>query len=134
MGVRNPGNLLFGGVLATAAWIAWRNRESHQVSGLQVAAWIAVALSLPAIVVIEYAPWYSMLDFYGLPYVLGSAMLLAGAVSATRRLKPEAAPLIYAGFAGIMLCAGLHAVHTARDTFARREVDGAVAQYSRCIR
>ena len=99
------------------------------ISTTQVVAWIALALSLPVIVAVEYAPWRKRMDFYALPYLFGTAMLLAGGLTAIDRLAPAVAPLAWAACAGVIFFGGLHAARTTGESFARRDVYAAVADY-----
>jgi len=125
-----PANALFLLTLAASGVLIYRNRAAHGISWSRAVVWIGLALSLPVFVVIAYGPWSYFQDFYGLPYVLGPAMLLAGAVTAAAQGNPHMAPALRAACAGILLLGAVRAFLPAQESFARRTVQGDVA---RCL-
>jgi hypothetical protein len=124
-----PANALFLLILAVAGVLAYRSRTAHGIAWRRLAVWAALALSLPVFVVIAYGPWSYFQDFYGLPYLLGSAILLAGAVTAAARADPRLAPAFRAGCAGIVLLGAVRALLPAQESFARRTIQGEVARF-----
>jgi hypothetical protein len=88
----------------------------------------AVGLSLPALGTILYLPWPTYWASYGLPFLVGPALLIAIAVtSAERRSRPwgwTARALATAG----LLTVVAPPVHLARLLAARQEVNVALAQ------
>ena len=124
-----PANALFLLTLAVAAVLIYRGRAAQRTPWARVAAWTGLALSLPAFVVVAYGPWSYFQDFYGLPYVLGSSMLLAGAVTAASRAGRRLAPALRAACAGILLLGAVRAMLPAQESFARRTVQGDLARF-----
>ncbi len=124
-----PANALFLLTLASSGLLIYRNRAARDISWSRAAVWAGLALSLPVFVVIAYGPWSYFQDFYGLPYVLGPAMLLAGAVTAASRRNPRVAPALRAACAGILLFGAVRAFLPAQESFARRTVQGDVARF-----
>jgi hypothetical protein len=122
-----PANALFQLTLAVGGWLIYSRRATHRFALGRVAVWAGLALSLPVCVVIAYGPWSYFQDFYGLPYVLGPAMLLAGAVTAAagRRL----APALRIACTGILLLGAVRALPAAQKSIARRTVQGDLAGY-----
>lgn len=124
-----PANALFLIVLALGVVVLWRRSARRTGVWWQTTAWVALAVSLPAAVVAAYERWSFFQDFYGLPYLLAPALLLAGAVTVIDQRSPGLSRAVRALCAAILVCAGIQAYLPARQSITRREIHGAVAAY-----
>jgi hypothetical protein len=87
-----------------------------------------VATMLPLAGVLAYLPWPHFQLFYGLPFLLGPAILLAIAVTVIENVRPAWRWVAYSGCA-LMLAQGmLYAAHDARRGIAARVVNGALVE------
>ncbi|HEY2593562.1 MAG TPA: hypothetical protein VGK33_06655, partial [Chloroflexota bacterium] len=124
-----PANALLLALLLIAGVLVAVRGSASGLSRGQAFAWIALALSLPCAVVAAYQPWSFFQDFYGLPFLLGTAMLVAAAVTVVDRSAPLVGVLARAACVMILLLAGAAAVWPVRQSMARRAVHGALAGY-----
>jgi hypothetical protein len=86
------------------------------------------ALSLAVAGAIVYLPWPYFQPFYGLPFLLGPAILLAVAVTLIEELRPAWRWLIYAGCMTMLVQRGVHAAHESRSAIADRMVNRALVE------
>jgi hypothetical protein len=111
-----PGNLILLVLLLATAVLWWRGRGRSD--------WVTVAASIgmPIIGAIVYSPWPSIGEFYALPFVLGTAMLVAislhYAVVSDRRIGWAASSL---AIVAIAYCA-VAADASAKARFAQRVI------------
>jgi hypothetical protein len=124
-----PANACYLLLLAVAIFVFWRDSTKDRTAWYQAIAWTLVALSLPLIVVAAYGPWSIFQDFYGLPYLIGPAILLARAVTSVTHLHPRLTVPMRALCVGILVFAGVRAELPAQESMARRQVQGDVAAY-----
>jgi hypothetical protein len=75
-----------------------------------------------------YAPWGNFEYFYGLPYVFGAILLLAGAISAIQRYAPRAVVPAVATLAVVGLACSVHSTRFTRFTAMHQEVEATVVQ------
>lgn len=120
-----PANILFGLLLL----FGWRAALATPEGRRRWTRLGAAALLLPLIGALEYLPWPTYNEFYGLPFLLGSAVLLAVAVSAldTQGLATRRSSLAVVG--AIMALSAMPAAYASRASMARREVNGELAQF-----
>jgi hypothetical protein len=89
---------------------------------------------LPALGALVYLPWPTFGDFYGLPFLITPAILLAVALDAIARRLPPARYLAYGAAILVILATAVQAQHIARGITARDEVNFAlidrISQYS----
>jgi hypothetical protein len=88
--------------------------------------WVGLSLSLPCLVVAAYQPWPFFQDFYGLPFLLGPAMLLAGSVTVLGQTGRCGRFGAYAASASLLILAAASASRPGHQSLARREVHGAL--------
>ncbi|MGH7717521.1 MAG: hypothetical protein ACREON_01580, partial [Gemmatimonadaceae bacterium] len=118
--LRFPANLLLWIVVAAGLWVGLaRDARRRHVLLLLLA-----AVSLPLLATLLYLPWPTYEDFYGLPFLLGPALLLAYAVTSIERYAPlrRTAWAAYAACAGVVALNSMSAMETSRRAMARREV------------
>lgn len=84
------------------------------------------ALILPAVGALVYLPWPYFQDFYGLPFLLGPAVLLAIATTSIARIRPAWRWAAYAGCLAILCQGAMSAAHDSRSSIAARKVNVAV--------
>ena len=90
-------------------------------------AW-AVGLALPAMGTILYMPWPTYWALYGLPFLIGPALLTAIAVTSAERRSRRWGWTARALATGCLLTVIAPPVHLARRFAARQEVNAALAQ------
>jgi hypothetical protein len=124
-----PANVCFLVLLTFGWWVALIPREGR-ASRLRL---LGLLVGLPVLGTLSYLPWPSFADFYGLPYLLASAMLMAVSMDAIAHRVPVARYAAYGAAAFVICGTALQAHHTARGMAARDEVNFAlvrqVAQY-----
>jgi hypothetical protein len=76
--------------------VGWRNYRSLPERRTHATLLSAFACLLPFLGILSYAPWPAFHDFYGFPYLTGTAILVAFAVSgwAERGAKPAFAAIL----------------------------------------
>jgi hypothetical protein len=89
----NVGSLLSDGALLLLLAVGWRNYRHSQNEGRAIRPLLGFALLLPLLGVISYLPWPSFQEFYALPYLVGTAVLIAFAVSGFELLGRSPATL-----------------------------------------
>jgi len=87
-----------------------------------------LGLGLPVLGTLAYLPWPVYAPFYGYPFVFGSAVLLATALSCLRARGPRAERWGGAAAVTAVVLAVPHAAHLARAAAAQQEVMTAVAR------
>jgi hypothetical protein len=117
-----PGNLLLAIVLLTGLTVALRHGDRRET-------WtrVALAASLPLTGALLYLPWPKFEHFYGLPFLLAPAILLATALAAIDRRWPRGAWVANGAVILALLFHGLNATQGARESAARRAVNAKVA-------
>ncbi|HEX6965129.1 MAG TPA: hypothetical protein VF166_04950 [Gemmatimonadaceae bacterium] len=114
-----PANLLFV-LLVIAGWaLAVREPVTRDAAALLG----FVALLLPLLGAIAYAPWPLFEDFYGLPFLIASAMLVALAVTYIERYAPRGTWAAYAACVVMLGYSATTTQHAARASAARQEVN-----------
>lgn len=122
-----PGNWIFL-LLVILGWrVALRGRGDGG-DRAPVAILGALALSLPVVAAAVYSPWPTVEDFYGLPALLGAALLVALAVTHVERRAPRRAWLAYAACLVMLAYATMTAEHVARSIDARQTVNAGLAE------
>lgn len=86
------------------------------------------ALSLAVAGALVYLPWPYFQAFYGLPFLLGPAILLAVAITLIEELRPSWRWLVYAGCATMLAQGGIHAAHESRSAIAARMVNRSMVE------
>jgi hypothetical protein len=116
--------LLFIGVILAGMRAGLRDpaRRGSSVRAL----WLG--LSLPVLGTLVYLPWPVYSPFYGYPFVFGSGVLLATALTNLRVLGGRAERWGGAAAVAALLLGVPHAVHLARAAAAQQEVMTAVAR------
>jgi hypothetical protein len=116
-----PGNLILAVVLLTGLLVALerKDRPALVLAG--------IALSLPLVAAVLYLPWPKFEQFYGLPYLLGLALLLAVALTQIERRWQHGKLLAYAGCVVALGYHALNAAQSARESAARQVVNARVA-------
>ncbi|HET7550012.1 MAG TPA: hypothetical protein VFK04_01900 [Gemmatimonadaceae bacterium] len=117
-------NIVFFVVVAVGFALA----HAHDALRLRGQTLVLGAMSLVLIGVLVYLPWPNFQDFYGLPYLMGPAILLAIAITAIEEARPSWRWLVYAGCAIMLLQGGVYAAHEARAAIAARVVNGALVK------
>ncbi|HET7025267.1 MAG TPA: hypothetical protein VFI39_08705 [Gemmatimonadales bacterium] len=117
-----PANLALLIVVVLGFAASWRvaGTRPHLVGIL------ALGLGLPAIGAALYVPWPYFNLFYGLPFLVGPAMLLATAVTGLTGTSLTRAAAI-AGVVVVLAGAGGDSAHLATASAARQQVDHGVA-------
>jgi hypothetical protein len=116
------GNLLFLGIVL-AGWLL--AREDAEVRHLWMPLGMA-AVSLAAAAAVIYLPLPYFQDYYGLPFVLAPAVLLALAITAIERRRRVWRWVAYAGCAVALTQGALYAAHDSRATIAARKIHRAL--------
>lgn len=114
-----PANVIFLGIVL----VGWRVGLREPATRAHRMALGAIALSLPVVGAVLYLPWPQFNDFYGLPFLLGPALLLAMAVSFIENGMPRGRWIMYAGCLGLLATTAAFAQYAARAAMARREVN-----------
>jgi len=109
---------LLCGVNAASADPRWRDHTSR--------AWV-LGLALPAMGTILYTPWPSYWALYGLPFLVGPALLVAIAVTSAERRSLRSRWTARVLATGCVLTVIAPSVHSARRFAARQEVNVALA-------
>ncbi|MFI5235316.1 MAG: hypothetical protein ACHQXA_06375 [Gemmatimonadales bacterium] len=119
-----PANLAWLLLVVVGTWVAWRakDRRPHLVI------LIGLAAGLPAIGAALYLPWPYFNLFYGLPFLIGPALLLAEAVTTLSQDGIECRVLASGGLVVLLGFAGATAGRTARAAAVRQQVNGALAR------
>lgn len=118
-----PANLM---LLSVCGWGLWRaGRDPGARAHVHVV--LALGLGLPAIGAALYLPWPYFNLFYGLPFLVGPALVFATAVTALRTSGKGPGLAAGAAVAVLVAFAGASAGRTARTDATRQLVDGAVA-------
>jgi hypothetical protein len=86
------------------------------------------ALSLALAGAFVYLPWPYFQAFYGLPFLLCPAILLAVAITLLEELRPSWRWLMYAGVATMLSQGGVYAAHESRSAIAARMVNRALVE------
>jgi hypothetical protein len=86
------------------------------------------ALLLVVVGAVIYLPWPYFQNFYGLPFLLGPALLLALAITATEKRLPRWRWIVYAGGLAIFCQGATAATHESRAAIAARRINGALAK------
>lgn len=125
-----PANVCFLSLVAFGWYVALRQPD-HRGSTLRL---LGLLMLLPALGALMYLPWPTFGDFYGLPFLLTPAILLAVALDAIARRLPPARHLAYGVATFVILATAVQARHIARAITARDEVNLAlldqISQYS----
>lgn len=111
------GNLPYLIVLA----IGWRAALASTAPSRR-SAWLALALAaiIPVLGVASYLPWPYFNMFYGLPMLVGAALLGATALTAIERSIPRGRVVAYVACAFSLIVASTQAHHMAESAYARR--------------
>ena len=117
-------NIVFFVVVA----VSFRLAHRHNAFRLRWQTLALGAMSVVLIGVLVYLPWPNFQDFYGLPYLLGPAILLAIAITAIEEARPSWRWLVYAGCAIMLLQGAVYAAHEARAAIGARLVNGALVK------
>ncbi|MEJ7810311.1 MAG: hypothetical protein WKG32_07840 [Gemmatimonadaceae bacterium] len=121
-----PANTCFLAVLLAGTTFLARGPASRRRAGTVLS---LVAVSLPVAGVVAYLPWPNVFDYYGFPFLLGPALLVAGALAVID--GSASVPVRWASYgacAAIVLFTGVSAHRQARERAARRLVDDAAAR------
>ena len=118
------GALLFIGVILAGLRAGLRDPARRGISVR--ALWLG--LGLPVLGTLVYLPWPVYSPFYGYPFVFGSAVLLASALTSLQARGPRAERWGGAAAVAAVVLAMPHAVHLARAAAAQQEVMTAVAR------
>jgi hypothetical protein len=119
-----PANLAFA-VLVVVGWRAALSKPATRRRWLPIAGAAAVLL---AVGTVTYLPWPTFNEFYGLPFLLTPALLLAGAVSALESTSKLAGRLALAATAAVVGLCAMSAGYASRQSMARREVNYELAR------
>jgi len=123
-----PANTLFLATLAGGAYAALSRRRSPSTNGSRVPVAVIAAL-LPVAGVLAYLPWPNTFDYYGYPFLVGVAWLLAQAVTAVEVGVPKLVRWAsYAACVGVVAYTAVPAHRAARARAARRLTDAAAAR------
>lgn len=85
---------------------------------------LVAAVSLPLAGMLAYSPWPSYLFFYAIPFLFGSAVLIALAIAGLQKLSPHAARLGWAAMAFVFIVGSSQALDDARYAGSMRLVIG----------
>lgn len=118
-----PANLMLLAVCGAGIRLAWRD----PLARVHLRLVLALGAGLPAIGAALYLPWPYFNLFYGLPFLIGPALVLATAVTSLRAAGRGPAVAAAAGVAVLIAFAGASAARTARTDATRQRVDGDVA-------
>jgi hypothetical protein len=118
-----PANLLFM-LLLCAGWVVvfGTTKRSHW---LPLGGW-AVGLVVCGAAI--YLPWPVWNEFYGLPFLLGSATLIAVALTVLAKHSLVARGLSYSAMIAVIAMSAMASMYEARTTQARREVNHELAE------
>jgi hypothetical protein len=84
-------------------------------------------LLLPSLAAIAYSPWPQFEHFYGLPFLIAPALLLALAATALEERGGAPKRLAHLSCFGIILLTGMQALYLSRESTARQEINYHVA-------
>lgn len=119
---RLSANLIYFLIVATGLWLsrsdpALRRRWSPLGIG---------ALVLAAVGALIYLPWPYFQSFYGLPFLVGPALLLAVAVTSIAKVRPSWRWVAYAGCLAMFCQGAMSAAHESRSAIAERRINRVV--------
>jgi hypothetical protein len=118
------GNAIFFAIIAVGLALAQADRALRRH-------WqpLAIgALLLVLVGVLAYLPWPYFQDFYGLPFLVGPAILLAIAITSIEKARPAWRWLAYAGCVVIFGQGAIYSAYGARSAIATRIVNGALVE------
>jgi hypothetical protein len=118
-------NYLFFVLITFGYWQALRARIVDR-------AWLVlsgIALTLPLAAAVLYLPWPQVQPFYGLPYLMGSSILLSQALAGTENGPPVARWFGRLASALILVGTATTSQRLATMSFAQREQQFQVARY-----
>lgn len=81
------------------------------------------ALLLVAVGAVIYLPWPYFQNFYGLPFLLGPALLVALSITSIESLRPSWRWAAYAGCVAIFVQGASYAAHDSRSAIAARRIN-----------
>lgn len=83
----------------------------------------ASALVLVAVGALMYLPWPYFQSFYGLPFLLAPALLMALAITSIERIRPSWRWAAYAACVAIFVQGASYAAHDSRSAIAARKMN-----------
>jgi hypothetical protein len=117
-------NLIFFAIVAVGLGVAQIDQGLRR-RWQPIATW---AILLVLVGALGYLPWPHFQSFYGLPFLVSPAILLAIAITSIEKGRPAWRWLAYAGCAVVVIQGALHAAHDARASIATRTVNGALIE------
>lgn len=115
-------SLVYCVIVASGVWLS----RTDPVLKRRWSPLLVGALALPAVGALIYLPWPYFQDFYGLPFLLGPAALLAIATTSIARKRPTWRWAAYAGCLAILCQGAMSAAHASRSAIAARRINVAV--------
>jgi hypothetical protein len=116
------GNVMFFAIVFTGLWLARGDPAlRHRWSPLGVGAVVLAAVGAAI-----YLPWPYFQDFYGLPFLLGPALLVAIAITSIEKVRPSWRWAAYAACVAIIVQGALYAAHDSRSAIAARHINRAL--------
>ena len=120
---RLSANLVFFAIVTAGLWLsradsALRRRWSPLGVG---------ALALAAVGAAIYLPWPYFQKFYGLPFLLGPALLVAIAITSIENLRPSWRWAAYAGCLVVFVQGATSAAHASRAAIGERRINFVLA-------
>ena len=117
--VQLSASLVYCVIVATGVWLS----RSDPLLKRRWSPLVVGALMLPAVGALVYLPWPYFQNFYGLPFLLGPALLLAIATTAIARVRPSWRWAAYAGCLAILCQGAMAAAHDSRSAIAVRKIN-----------
>jgi hypothetical protein len=100
-GVITVALILLVGLLVCGWWLHLRTPEGRAHGWL-----LALAMVFPLVGAIVYAPWPAYQEFYAMPFLFGTSVLVAFAVAAFQRGSPRPVEMAALGWWGALLLVG----------------------------
>jgi hypothetical protein len=119
-----PANFAFLAILA----LGWGLSRTDRETSMRRRSLAICLASVPLAGVVIYLPWPFFAFYYGLPFLVTGAILLAFSISFVEQDRPRIRWLAYAAYVVMFANAANFSAYDARHAFAVREINGALIE------